>query len=123
MREPSWDRLERHLGALADDHLNKWIDRSTFDLLVAACDADRVDRRLQQREHDGELPPNHTPATVRGLEDDSERLNHQVHDDHDEQRNRAKALPGEEQCDNLHSVRSHVADAERHAERQPQLQP
>jgi hypothetical protein len=121
--EPRWDRFERHLRELADDHLSEWVERSTVDSLVAACDANRVDGRLQQREHDGELPPNHTPATVRVLDDDDERLNRKVHDDHGEQRKRAEALPGEEQCDNLHSVRRHVADAEYRAKREPQLQP
>jgi hypothetical protein len=37
--------------------------------------------------------------------------------------NAQKALPGEEHSDDLHSVRQHVADAERRADRQPQLQP
>jgi hypothetical protein len=46
LSEPPWDRLERHLGALADDHLNERVHRGTFDMLVAACDADGVDRRL-----------------------------------------------------------------------------
>jgi hypothetical protein len=46
LSEPSWDRFERHLGALADNHLDEWVNRSTFDMLCAACDADGVDRRL-----------------------------------------------------------------------------
>ncbi len=85
LREPAWDRLERQLGALADDHLSEWVEGSTMDSLITTCDADGVDRRLQQREHDGELPPNHTPSTVRGLKDDNDRLSREVHDDHGEQ--------------------------------------
>ncbi len=46
LSEPPWDRLERHLRELADDHLSEWVEGSTFDSLDAACDADRVDRRL-----------------------------------------------------------------------------
>jgi hypothetical protein len=56
LRETRWDRLERHLGGLAEDHLNEWVEGSTFDSLVTARDSDGVDCRLQQREHDGELP-------------------------------------------------------------------
>jgi hypothetical protein len=52
LSESPWDRFKRHLGALADEHLGEWVHRSTCDVLVAACDADGVDRRLQQREYD-----------------------------------------------------------------------
>ncbi|MFN9907178.1 MAG: hypothetical protein ACK56F_13845, partial [bacterium] len=89
--EPAWDRLERHLGALADDHLNEWVHRSTCDVLVAACDTDGVDRRLQQREYDGELPQNRAPVKMRGLEDDGERLTRQVHGNHGDQCKRTEA--------------------------------
>ena len=36
MSEPPWDRFKRHLETLANCHLVEWVDRSTFDSLVAA---------------------------------------------------------------------------------------
>jgi hypothetical protein len=105
LSEPSWDRLESHLGALAEDHLNERVDRSTFDSLCAACDADGIDRRLQQGQYDGELPRYRTPPKMRGLEDDSERLSRQVRGNHGEQCKRAEALPGKEQSEVLSAQR------------------
>ena len=110
LREPSRDRLERHLDQLADNHLGKWVERRTLDSLCAAGDTGRVDPRLQEREEDAKLPQNRSRAVVRVLEGHHKRLNRQVEGNHAEQDERFRA-PGEEHSDDVVDVRGHVEDA------------
>jgi hypothetical protein len=77
---------------LADDHLRKRVKWSSGNVLLAACNAHRVDPGLQKREHHKDLPCDLALVTVRVLHDDKEELDHQVGHDEAEQRTRAHSI-------------------------------